>query len=273
MQKQLLIVWVYFPAVGHFVEVMEVGANFRNAYPNYKIDVLVNDQTVYQLAEFCDWIDITHALNVENMTLNGHIEHLDTIEFFYDYVIFPKRLKYTPNDYPQELLKCNLFLQNLLKPKVWGGYNDDITNDVLAIKEDLYSEFQMKLPESALKSAQSKISGHPIFSIVLKGASHETIWPSLSTWKKILLAIKKTYPNAVFLITGLTKIHTKIDQPPDQVKRELDNFIKPIPEAINCYDIGLIKHNISFQTHAVCAYYRQIIKDLGFIIRMFYCRM
>jgi len=241
MQKQLLIVWVYFPAVGHFVEAMEVAANFRKAYPNYKIDILVNDQTVFELGEFCDWIDTVYAINVEKVSLNNqNTEKLENLQCLYDYIIFPKRLKYTPNDFPQSLLRCNLFLQDYLKPNVWGGYNDDNTNDVLAIKEDLYSEFQMKLPESALKSAQSKISGHPIFSIVLKGASHETIWPSLSTWKKILLAIKKTYPNAVFLITGLTKIHTKIDQPPDQVKRELDNFIKSIPGAINCYDIGLV---------------------------------
>lgn len=252
VQKRVLIVWVYFPAVGHFVEAIEVAANFRGAYPDFKIDILVNEETVFGLGEFCDWIDTVYAFNVPSLSLNGDDDKtLGDLEFLYDYVIFPKRLQYTPNDYPKEMLESNLFLQNHFKPKLWGGYNGYEGNDNLAIKELLYSEFQMTLPASALAYASNKITGHPVFSIVLKGASRESIWPSLSTWKHILLEIKETYPNAIFLITGLLKMHVKPGQSNEKAEKLLNKFIDSIPGAINCYDVALYKQLALIQTSDV----------------------
>ncbi len=238
-QKSLLIVWVYFPAVGHFVEAIEAAANFRSAYPDFKIDILVNEETVFKLGHFCDWIDNTYTINVETLTLNGiEVENTD-FEQSYDYVVFQKRLQHTPNDFPEQLLKCNLFLQTQFKPKVWGGYSGRVDNQKEAIREFPYSEFQMTLPKKVLAEAQLKTSGYPVFSIVLKGASHETIWPSLSTWRKILLVIKKSYPKAVFLITGVSKVHLKPGYSLEKEKKRLTVFIASIPGGINCYDVGM----------------------------------
>ena len=74
---------------------------------------------------------------------------------------------------------------------------------------------------------------------MLKGASKQTKWPSLKTWKIILLHIKKKYPEALFLITGVLEAHGGIHNSNSQLKNKIDTFITSIPGAINCYDIGL----------------------------------
>ena len=74
---------------------------------------------------------------------------------------------------------------------------------------------------------------------MLKGASKQTKWPSFKTWKIILLYIKKKYPEARFLITGVLEAHGNIQNRNTQLKNNIDTFITSIPGAINCYDIGL----------------------------------
>ena len=67
-------------------------------------------------------------------------------------------------------------------------------------------------------------SGAPIFSVMLKGASKQTKWPSFKTWKIILLHIKKKYPEARFLITGVLEAHGDIHNSDFQLKNKIETF-------------------------------------------------
>ena len=242
MRKNLLIVWVEYEAVWHFVEAMEAAANYHAAHPNLEIHVLVNKATPYQLGEFCKWIHKTYAIDIKDVNQNKvNTQALQEIPKSFDYVIFPKRLKYTPQDYPDEMLQCNLFLKDFFKPVIWGGFNDTPSSENNGIKEQLYSPFKMILGEELTQYAKSLSTGHPVFSVMLKGASQEKIWPSFYTWKTILLHIKKVYPNATFLITGISSIHTSDKTKTEGAKAKINAFINSVEGAVNCYDIGLEK--------------------------------
>ena len=236
--KKLLIAWVYHPAVGHLVEALQVAANYYSANPKLEIHVLVNNNSPYIIGNYCDFIFKVHPVQVDldginRVSINSFMHH----EF--DYVIFPKRFKYTPQDFTAPFLKANLFIQEYFKPKIWGGYNDTPSKDLMALQENPYSAFKINIPKDKRTYNLPDTSGAPIFSVMLKGASKQTKWPSLKTWKIILLYIKKKYPEARFLITGVLEAHGNIHNSNSQLKNKIDTFISSIPGAINCYDIGL----------------------------------
>jgi hypothetical protein len=235
---KLLIAWVYHPAVGHLVEALEVAANYHAANPSLEIHILVHENTLFVIGEYCDFIHETHTISVQNYGIDkASIKNLLPKDF--DYIVFPKRLKYSPQDFPEPLLKVNLFLQEYFKPKIWGGYNDSPSKDVWALQENLYSAFKIKIPKVKIAYKLPEINDKPIFSVMLKGASKQTKWPSFKTWKIILSGIKKKYPEARFLITGVLEAHGNIHNSDFQLKNNIDTFIASIPGAINCYDIGL----------------------------------
>ena len=236
--KKLLIVWVYHPAVGHLVEALQVAANYYSANPKLEIHFLVNCKTPHVIGNYCDFISRVHPVQV-------HIDGINVVSIKsfkhheFDYVIFPKRFKHTPQDFPEPLLKANHFLQDYFKPKIWGGYNDTPSLDETALQENPYSGFKINIPEDKITYNLPDASGAPIFSVMLKGASKQTKWPSFKTWKIILLHINKKYPEARFLITGVLKAHGDIHNSDFQLKNKVETFIASIPGAINCYDIGL----------------------------------
>lgn len=237
-QKKLLIVWVYYPAVGHLVEAIEVAANYFAANPNIEIHLLLNDKTPYVIGEYCDFIHKTHSIAVNSTELDSEkIQELTTISF--DYVVFPKRLKYTPQDFPKELLEVNQHLQQKIQPKIWGGYNDTPSPNNQTLTETPNAAFKIKIPQDILTFHPPGSLGSPVFSVMLKGASKASIWPTLKMWKSILISIKEKYPNASFMITGVLSAHLTAKHNEAEMKNKISHFISSIPDAVNCYNIGL----------------------------------
>ncbi len=116
--KNLLLVWVYYPAVGHYVEAIDVAAAYKNSNPNFNIFILLNNETTYKLTEFCGWINGCFIVDVKDVVLNNkNALCLNEIPKSWDYIIYPKRLKYTPSDFSSSLLECNKILQNILIAK------------------------------------------------------------------------------------------------------------------------------------------------------------
>jgi hypothetical protein len=234
VSKKLLIVWVYYPAAGHLVEAFEVAANYKNANPDLKIYILVHQDTPYQIGNYCNFIDAIYPIDI-----NHCLETIDLSPDDFDYVVFQKRLKFNPQDFPGPLLACNMFFQKYFKAKIWSGYDDTPDENPLTLKAQPYSPFKLNIPKHKITFTLPKQSGHPTIAIMLKGASRQTIWPSWSLWRILCLRIKKEYPNAVFLITGISSNHTTPKTIIGKFKQRLDRFITTIPGALNCYDVGL----------------------------------
>lgn len=238
INKKLLIVWVYYPAVGHLVEAIEVAANYHAANPKLDIHVLLNSETPFILCEYCDFISKVHTVDVKSGVQDGRVlNELNQIGF--DYVIFPKRFKYTPQDFPNHLLMLNQYLFKGLRAKIWNGYNDTASSDMNSLTEKPYSPFRIKVPKIKVTFEIPDHNNSPKISVILKGASQQTIWPSLHVWKKLLLHVKKIYPQAVFYITGITNSNISSINGSSQAKNKIGQFINSIPGALNCYNIGL----------------------------------
>lgn len=237
-KKTLLIVWVYFPAVGHLVEALEVAANYNKAHPNLEIHLLVHDKTPYRIVNYCDFIEAVHTLDDEH---GKHAESISQLKLpdTFDYVVFPKRLLYTPEDFTPSLLACNRFLQKHFKAKLWHGYNDTPDAHPQALRSVPYSAFTIQVPTENMTFKLPKRIGYPLIAVMLKGASRQSIWPSFRTWRKIFNTIHLAYPNAIFIITGLSRVHSTAKVSTAKAKETVTDFIKSIPGAINAYDVGL----------------------------------
>lgn len=238
VDKSLLIVWVYFPAVGHLIEAIEVAANYKKLNPDLKIHILVHQDTPYHIGNYCDFIEAMHSLDLNHYQENIKISN-DLSSEGYDYVLFQKRLKYTPQDFPKPLLVCNLYLQEYFKAKIWSGFDDTYDSDPQALKAQAYSPFRIKIPKEKITFRLPESSYYPKIAILLKGASQQTVWPERSFWKVLCRRILKDYPNAVFLITGISSVHKSPKIKIEKVKHRIDRYIESIPQAINCYDVGL----------------------------------
>lgn len=238
ISKTLLIVWIYYPAVGHLVEALGVAANYYKSNPNLKIKILVHHETPYKIGNYCSFISSIHPLDLSNYkTSNGNILGLSPEEF--DYVIFPRGLKYAPKYFPEPFLSCNLYLQKYFKAKIWSGYNDSFDENPIALKFQPYSSFKIKIPDDKITVQLTEPIGYPLISVLLKGASKQSIWPTSKTWHAIFKHIKNEYPDARFLITGISNVHTTTKKNIKVVKYEIGQFVRSIPGAINYYDIGL----------------------------------
>ncbi len=236
--KTLLIVWVYFPAVGHLVEALEVAANYHKAYPDLKIQLLVHHKTPYQVGNYCDFIEAIHPVD-DQQYLDAQGKLRPMVPDTFDFVVFPKRLYYTPKDFTPSLLSCNRLLQGHFKARLWSGYNDILDAHPHALKAAPYSAFKIQIPKEKISFKLPESAGYPLIAVMLKGASKQTIWPSLYTWKMLLKHIQQAYPKARFLITGLTSAHSTAKISIDESKARIAQFINSIPGAINCYDVGL----------------------------------
>ena len=235
-RRKLLIVWVHYPAVGHLVEAFEAAANYYSANNNLEIHVLVNSKVPHYIGNYCSMIHKMYAVDVKNNLKESDLGTLSKMTF--EYVVFPRSYKVTPNDFTSDILKSNNFLINYFKPTIWLGYSGIKDSNKNALNEINYSPFKLIVPENKIDFKIKKNKG-PIFALILKGSSKLSVWPSFNSWKLICKAIKIRYPHAQFLITGISKAHLSLNENLIHKKIKIDKFINSIPGAINCYDIGL----------------------------------
>lgn len=236
--KTLLIVWVYFPAVGHLVEAIEVAANYKVSNPNLEIHLLVNSSTPFKIASYCSFIEEVHILEVnDDYKTSPIIFQLKSRSF--EYVVFPKRLYYIPKDFTSILYDCNQYLKINLVGSIWTGYNDVSTSDPNALCSKSFSSFKIEIPNNEIRLNLPDSYGYPKIAVMLKGASNQSVWPSLKTWNRLLLAIKAKYPKAQFYITGITAAHLTPKTSASKIQKSLSEFVSSIPDAFNFYDVGL----------------------------------
>jgi len=233
--SSLLILWAYHYAIGHYIELLQIIADYKSANSNIKIFAIVNDKGPFNILEYSDIIEDVYPINVMEIAENN-LSQLDILPNRFDFVIYPQQFKY--KDFlSRKLDACFKNLSGHFKGKIWSGYSDDYQIKAHLHKLD-YSPFRLYLPIFKLDEYKNKYSGYPIFSIMLKGASLESFYPTLNFWSKLCKVILKVYPNAIFLITGISKVHTQNDRDFNKFSEVLEDFIKQIPNAYNCYDIG-----------------------------------
>lgn len=239
-KNTLLIVWVYYPAAGHFAEAIEAAANYHVSNSELSIHIAVNSETVWKLDKYCPWVKAVYPIDVNE--INDKLEKancLINVPKIFDYVIFPNSFFITPQDYNSDLLICNRFLHGYFVPAIWGGNNDTINHTGVKPNMALFSFFRMQLPETQKEEAKSYRKTGPLFTIMLEGAQKEKIYPSLNKWKRILRNIKFTYPDAVFIITGISDKHIILTKNKQVWKRNFNKFINAVSGAVDCYDVGI----------------------------------
>jgi hypothetical protein len=237
---KLLIVWVYYPAVGHVIEALEVAANYYSENKNLEIHILLNNDSPHVLGEYCDFIHRVHFVDVSVSSQEVFFDS-DLGKLTFDYVVFPKRFKYNRKDFTEKLLAINDLLYHLLNPKICKGFNDDNNSELSSLLiEKKYSRFSINIPKESVDFKFCHNHKYPLFSVLLKGASKSTVWPSFDHWFKILTHIKYKYPDCVFYITGITDNPSSIESHRLMTYGKLNDFINSIPDAINCYDVGFV---------------------------------
>ncbi|MCR9053993.1 MAG: hypothetical protein ACE362_25140 [Phaeodactylibacter xiamenensis] len=203
-----------------------------------KIHLLVHHKSPYLLGDYCNFIEAVYPIDDEHGKHTESISQLKLPDTF-DYVVFPKRLLYTPEDFTSSLLACNRLLQKHFKARLWHGYNDTPDAHPQALTSAPYSAFTIQIPTEKISFKLPTRIGYPLIAVMLKGASRQSIWPSFRTWKKIFNTIHLAYPNATFIITGLSRVHSKAKVSTAKAKETVTDFINSIPGAINAYDVGL----------------------------------
>jgi hypothetical protein len=97
----------------------------------------------------------------------------------------------------------------------------------------------MELPANVKEWALNYKQKSPIFTIMLEGSSGERIYPKIKWWKRAMLSLKREYPDACFILTGLTPKYSVYRK--KIYDWQFINLANTVPDTYNFYDIGLEK--------------------------------
>jgi hypothetical protein len=187
------------------LEALDAAARFYYANENVAIDILVNAATSHEIAANAPWVKNCYTVDV---TSPNNLEHIFMQSW--DFYIFPKRYKYTPQDYPTALLALNqTIITSYLKESVIL-YDEMSPNSTLQINEQV--SYALIPKPASMTLVKEVIGSNNYLSILLFGASPQKIYPSNSLWVKVVQHILASYPYDIVLTgikSGANGIRTK----------------------------------------------------------------
>ncbi|MBL8812545.1 MAG: hypothetical protein JNM43_20445 [Planctomycetaceae bacterium] len=238
--KRILIAWVYHGAFGHLVEAIEAANNYKTANPDCSVSVILCKAGSSDLVRYCPWIDTSYQIDCDQ-----NLEpQLRQIPSEWDHVVYPVRLGNRPELwYGANLLEANHRLQRHLRARLGSQYDDGKLISGCALPCAGHARIRMKLPDSSLAWASefrdSKAS--PVISVLLNGSAPFSGFPSIRTWRALLCRIAEEFPDASFLLTGLSVKSRFGFRLAQSRNRQIEKLSRDVPRLKYCFDVGLEK--------------------------------
>ena len=245
--KKLLINFVYYPPVGHLLEVIKHSHGYYEANKDLEISLLVNSETPIELAQSCSWIKKVYPISVEEVSLLDEASCLQSIPKDWDYVLTDPRVKNPkPESETDHLANCQLILQKVfvgkeitdITPKRSGRENDDVSLTQL-IPYKLNSHIELPIPKESEKYVKKYLHNGPVITILPSGSAGYRQSPSLQIWEEICLALSEAIPNLKINFTGVTKSQNGRTVTEGIKLEDIDNLVSKLSKAENCFNIGL----------------------------------
>lgn len=232
---RLLLNWVMTSAVGHVVEALKLARGYAAANENLQIHVLLNAKAPSELARACPDIVRVYPIDLEEISASwGQAECLKDIPLQWDYIVdAPPR---------QSTETFHGLTTAMFKARVWrGSVNDRFTPTVrkyLRYRRD--QQVRLSLPEEAVfEPIREEKRGRPKIALLLAGNAGPEVYPTLAWWGRLLDALRLSFPEASFAITGQSTSHRNRTWTTAFPRAAVQRLFDHVPDLIDAYDIGL----------------------------------
>ena len=241
MTRTLLLNWIYYRPVGHAVEAMAAAADYAAANPDLEVHLLLNDRTTVELADYCPWVQRAYGIDVEQVAADGKAAAcLQDLPRAWDYVISSERLLQNYPSYSKALLRCHAVMDEITSARIWRGVRGVTGQDSHEAPAYVYqAPFRMEPPQKSRKWARRFGSQSPICAALLGGSSSEPIYPAIDGWIRLFKQLSRAFPGMRFLVMGASDSTKGRSTTHCFTKEELGALFEDVPNATNCYDVGL----------------------------------
>lgn len=229
-KKRLLLNWVYYPAIGHVVEALQVAESIRQANPNFEIGVAVNAQSASLLRECVPQIDLIYGVDPRHFLDGSPIENpLGHIPADWDYVI---------NDPRQD------------SPQAWQGlarFQQAFADHVSAKPDNAdaliwrLEPISLAIPAPAQRFANHFLGeGNPgsRISLILGADSEAGRTPPLEFWRELISALTTEFDNLEIVVLGA--FDPRRTQTRGISRQDVEQLATCHENVIDACDIGLI---------------------------------
>jgi hypothetical protein len=239
-RRSVLVNFVYCHPVGHMIEALHYCHGYHRASPSLRIGLAVNAATPAELAALCPYIDDVYPVTLDLLDPAPDLGALDQIPAGWDWVVDDDR--------------GHQKQQRAIFPGL-GAYYDRAGERFAAggsvvgmagAPPPRYSageEFRLHLPGPALASARQRLHDAapgvgPRIGVLPAGSGPRGNYPSVRSWRLVLGALSRRWPDAVFCLVG--KLRNDGRTATSFGRPELDELAASVPGSVDAVDLPLI---------------------------------
>lgn len=249
----LLLNYVYYNPVGHIVEALKVAKGYHDANPGLEIEVLLNQRAPVELARACPWIRAAHAIDtyafLPDAPPGSGAAILEAVPREWDYVVTNdwilddvKGMAEVHRDETSmvafyEAARGYFRARVSASPPEFEMEKEYLERVGPAYRSDAW--VRVPLPDEAVAFAERYAHEGPALCVMLGGSAAPRAYPSARGWMRILRALHEAIPGVRLYLTGVRRSRNGRTATEAYGQREIRTVLRGVPDAVDCYDIGL----------------------------------
>jgi hypothetical protein len=244
--------YVYYTHVGHSVEALRYSKGLIEANPGVEVHVALSDRATPDITRGCPWVAETHAINLDEFAdLDSGRAAVARLPQQWDFIMEDTTALQPEDELADPYLDdaeravrrqlknyCQLTSTALVATRGRGT-----TGPTLRLPEGLgylpQAKVTMSVPAENRAFAERYSHDGPKVCVLLGGSDGYYRYPDVSSWTKILRAIRDAFQAARFYLTGVRTPVGNQTYTAGYTDEMIQDILGSGPDVVDCYDIGL----------------------------------
>jgi hypothetical protein len=237
--KRLLLNYLCRAFVGHSVEALRYARGLLEANPGTEVHLALSDRCVPEIAQGCPWLTRVYPIHLADLPDLGHLPT------DWDYIVDDLTIVHETDTIDSALLDAEaLALRRYYQ----------LTAEVLTAKARGTLSPSLRLPKGLAYRPQAQVTlsvpaanrsfveryrhTGPKIGVLLGGSFAYQWYPDVSSWIKILGALRESLPAARFHVTGVRQPGHGQTRTAGYTDQDIAQVLTSGPDTVDCYDIG-----------------------------------
>jgi hypothetical protein len=268
--SRILLNYVCRPSAGHVVEAMRYTRGLYEANSGAEVHLAMSDRSVPEITEGCPWITKTHAVHMDDFDGAPKSVRLPA-EWEYivdDNTILAETDGVDPSLHSPDAAALTRYYR-LATTKLTATMGRGTLSPRMRLPDGLmyrpHTRVTLRVPVENQVFARRYAHDGPKIAVLLGSSAGYYKHPDVSSWVKILDAIRNAFPAARFYLTGVRRPHGGKTYTAGYSGHAVDGILAGGADIVDCYDIGtwnqiamiegcdaLISPNAGFALLALC---------------------
>ncbi len=231
----LLVNFFYCAPVGHAVEALRYCLGYHRADPRLDISVAMNADTATELADLCPFVNNVYA--VSHPLVDATVDPVAAVAHVpreWDWVVSDGRSRQPgQRDAFPGMARYYDACGDYFRAKRGTGCAGARPPAYLP-----HQRLSLDLPAESRRRAQERTNdAQLVLAVMPAGSGPRWLYPSVSSWRRILQALARAHPDAVICLVG--KLRNDERTRTSITAGELDSLRSSVPGPVDCFDLPL----------------------------------